>query len=98
MLYQSLSPAQRGVHARREKAISYQLWTGADIGACFQYGAVRVSVPPGVKLMWPMKRHNPYRKDGSSSLVDARLVLCLPFSSAIAKQEIELEITNPAKP
>ena len=74
------------------------VWTGADIGAWFQYGAVRVSVPPGAKLMWPMKRHNPYKKDGSSSLADARLVLCLPFSSATPKQEVGLEITSPAKP
>jgi len=74
------------------------VWTEADIGAWFQYGAVRVSVPPGVKLMWPMKRHNPYKKDGSSSLIDARLVLCLPFSSATPKQEVGLEIANSAKP
>ena len=74
------------------------VWTGADIGAWFQYGAVRVSVPPDGKLMWPIKRHNPYKKDGSSSLADARLVLCLPFSSATPKQEVALEITSPAKP
>jgi hypothetical protein len=74
------------------------VWTGADLGAWFQYGAVRVSVPPGAKLLWPMKRHNPYKKDGSSTLAEARLVLCLPFSTAVPKQEVGLEVMPPAKP
>lgn len=73
-------------------------WSAADIGAWFQYGDVRVSVPAGARLAWPLKRHNPYKKDGSSSLTDARLVLCLPFSSTIRKREVTLEITSPTKP
>ncbi len=69
-------------------------WSRSDIGAWFQYGNVRVGVPAGSKLLWPMKRHNPYKKDGSSSLADARLVLCLPFSSSASKQEVTVEVTE----
>jgi hypothetical protein len=67
-------------------------WSAADMGGWFQYGNVRVSVPTGAKLLWPVKRHNPYKKDGSSRLEDARLVLCLPISSAASKQEITLQV------
>ncbi len=69
-------------------------WSAADMGAWFDLGPVRVTVPPGTKLVWPKKRHNPYKKDGSSTLREARLVLCLPFSSTVTKQEVTLEITR----
>ena len=68
-------------------------WTAADIGAWFEHDGVRVSVPPGARLAWPKKRHNPYTKDGHSELRDARLVLCLPFA-ATQKHEVTLEITK----
>ena len=71
-------------------------WSGTDLGAWFQYGKVRASVPPGARLLWPTKRHNPYKKDGSSTLEDARLVLCLPLSSSVPRQEVTLEISEPA--
>jgi hypothetical protein len=66
-------------------------WTAGDIGAWFTYAGVRVSVPPGARLLWPKKPHNPYRKDGRSTLEEARLVLCLPFSANATKHEIALE-------
>ena len=72
-------------------------WPSADIGAWFQYGNVRVSAPAGSRLVWPMKRHNPYKKDGSSSLEDARLVLCLPFSSSVSKMGVTLQVRETAK-
>ena len=68
--------------------------SAADIGAWFELGVVRVTVPPGAKLVWPKKRHNPYKKDGSSTLREARLVMCLPFSSAVARQEVTVEVTR----
>jgi hypothetical protein len=79
----------------REKQIA---WAGSALGEWFQYGNVRVSVPTGSRLMWPVKRHNPYKKDGSSTLTDARLALCLPFSRTTLKQEVAIEITGPSRP
>jgi len=67
-------------------------WTSADLGERFDYGAVRVSVPPGARLAWPKKCHNPYKKDGGSTLEEARLVLCLPFGSSSSRREITLEV------
>jgi hypothetical protein len=72
-------------------------WSGTNLGAWFQYGKVRVSAPAGARLLWPARPHNPYRKDGSSKLDEARLVLCLPFSSAEPKREVTLEVTEPAR-
>ncbi len=66
-------------------------WTTNDIGAWFTYRGIRVSVPTGARLLWPKKPHNPYRKDGRSTLEEARLVLCLPFSTNVTKHEVALE-------
>jgi hypothetical protein len=69
-------------------------WSAADLGAWFEHGGVRVSVPPGAQLAWPKKRHSPYTKDGHSELRDARLVLCLPFAAGMSKREVVLEIAK----
>jgi len=94
-----LPPAKARIYTAAGKTAvlgeSAMAWSRSDIGAWFQYGNVRVRVPAGSKLLWPMKRHNPYKKDGSSSLADARLVLCLPFSSSASKREVTVEVTEP---
>lgn len=69
-------------------------WTAADLGGWFDYGAVRIRIPPGARLVWPKKSHNPYRKDGRSTIEEARLVLCLSFSSTTPKHEVALEVTK----
>ena len=73
-------------------------WSASEMGNRFDYVGFRLSVPPGARLMWPEKRHNPYKKDGSSSLEDARLVLCLPFSPAVTKHEIVLKAIETVTP
>ncbi len=72
-----------------------QTWSASALGAWFEFDHVRVSVPRGARLVWPARRHNPYKKDGSSTLADARLVLCLPFSNSVSHREITLEVTSP---
>ena len=69
-------------------------WTTADLGGWFDYGAVRVHVPPGARLAWPKKSHNPYKKDGRSTLEEARLVLCLPFTNSTLKHEVAVNVTK----
>ena len=51
---------------------------GADAGWVEPAGA-RVSLPAGTRLLWPKLAHDPYRKDGRSSLAQARLVIEMPF-------------------
>lgn len=72
-------------------------WKSTDIGDWIECSSVRFSAPTGAKLQWPAKQHNPYKKDGSSKLEDARLVLTVPFSKEITKQEIEVTVMKPAK-
>ena len=69
-------------------------WPATAIGDWVEHYGWKASVPAGSRLVWPKKSHNPYKKDGSSSLKKARMVLCLPFSAAVSKHEVALEITK----
>jgi len=53
--------------------------TSDETGDHFLFGELKVTVPQGATLRWPARQHNPYTKDGHSSLAAAKLVLCLPF-------------------
>jgi hypothetical protein len=55
--------------------------TSEEAGGAFVWRGVRATVPPGSHLLWPARQHNPYTRDGHSPLKNAKLVLCLPFSS-----------------
>lgn len=54
--------------------------TSEMVGAYFDFGGLRVTMPKGASLTWPARQHNPYTKDGHSSLSNAKLVLVLPFT------------------
>jgi hypothetical protein len=69
--------------------------TAEQIGGHIVYKRLRVSMPPGTTLQWPARQHNPYKKDGSSELEAAKLVLVLPFGETGA-YEVQLQ-TEPTK-
>lgn len=50
-----------------------------EVGGSFIHGDLKVTVPDGVWLRWPAMAHNPYKRDGSSGLNAARIVLVMPF-------------------
>ncbi len=50
-----------------------------QVGGAFTYADVTVTVQPPAGLRWPARQHNPYTRDGSSSLGAAKLVLVMPF-------------------
>ena len=68
-------------------AIATSTWSGAA-------SAAGPTARPGVKLV--KVSHDPYKKDGRSTLGEARLVLCLPFSPDAPRHEVSLEVTTPA--
>ncbi len=70
------------------------LLAAAQIGDWFEYGGLRVSVPAGASLRWPARQHDPYRKDGRSSLTAAKLVLAMPFAES-GRHEIVLQQAPP---
>ena len=58
------------------------LLTAAQTGDHILFGGLKVSVPAGAALRWPARQHDPYTKDGHSSLQNAKLVLALPFAES----------------
>jgi hypothetical protein len=61
-----------------------------QIGAWFDYAGLRVLPPKGTALRWPVRQHDPYKKDGSSPLSAAKLVLVMPFTG-VSRYEITLQ-------
>ncbi|HPO12026.1 MAG TPA: hypothetical protein PLI09_01170 [Candidatus Hydrogenedentes bacterium] len=51
------------------------------LGNFIIYDDLKITIPPTARLRWPARQHNPYKKDGSSSLEAAKLVIVLPFDS-----------------
>jgi hypothetical protein len=87
-----LTAAGASVHLDDEEVV-----LGSDrIGAWFDYGGLRVLVPVGVSLRWPVRQHDQYKKDGSSPLGTAKLVLVMPFAGTdtfeitLHKQPVEV--------
>ena len=65
---------------REVKLTRKKLLLSADeIGSSFVFAGLKVSVPPRASLRWPAWQFNPYRRDGSSSITAAKLVLVLPL-------------------
>lgn len=65
--------------------------TAKETGGHILYNRLRVTMPPGTTLRWPARQHNPYKKDGSSELDAAKLVLVLPFVET-GTYEVQLQI------
>ena len=77
----------------RLDATPFQL-TAAQAGAWFEHNGWRVELPTNSSLTWPVLPHNPYRKDGHAEPGEGRIVLRLPFSSAVATQHVQVAITE----
>jgi hypothetical protein len=57
-----------------------------------EHAGWRLSLPAGSRLLWPVLPHNPYRKGGEAMVDEARLVVVLPFSVAVERHELALEV------
>lgn len=66
-----------------------------NIGHCFTYAGLKVALPEGARVRWPARQHNPYTKDGASSLSAAKLVVALPFEEGVSEQTILLSPYSP---
>ncbi|MBU0715229.1 MAG: hypothetical protein KJ964_07730 [Verrucomicrobia bacterium] len=60
--------------------------TSEQTGAHITWAGLRVTIPDRAKILWPVWQHDPYRKDGRSSLHDAKLVIALPFGANVTEQ------------
>ena len=50
-----------------------------DFGGWLTYAGLRIELPAGAYLVWPVLPHDPYVKDGKADPDKARPVLCMPF-------------------
>lgn len=53
--------------------------SGADCDGWFAHRGWRLSLPAEAIIEWPVLPHNPYTKDGSAELDEARIVITLPL-------------------
>jgi hypothetical protein len=53
----------------------------AEVGDHVVYRGLRITVPQGSRLRWPVLPHDPYKRDGAASLHSGKLVLIMPFDT-----------------
>ena len=64
----------------------------ADIGGAVTWHGCRWDIPDTASLHWPAKRHNPYKRDGSSSLEDARIEIRVPLEPEAPEQTVTVRV------
>ena len=57
-----------------------------------EHNGWRFMLPKGSQVTWPVLPHNPYRKKGDATIDEARLVVTLPFSEAVNRYEIDINV------
>ncbi len=67
-------------------------FTAAETGEWFGFAGWRATVPAGGTVQWPVYGHDPYKKAGQGSFGYARIVLTLPFSKELRRQEVIIEV------
>lgn len=75
-------------------ALGSDAWrlSATEAGAWFGHNGWRITVPAGASLAWPVLPHNPYTKDGHAEPAEGRIVLTLPFSKDVLRQEVVVEV------
>jgi hypothetical protein len=68
--------------------------TSDEAGGWIAHGGWKLSLPEGSSVTWPVLPHNPYRKDGSATPAEGRIVVSIPFSQNVAEHVITLSITD----
>ncbi|MCX6624355.1 MAG: hypothetical protein NTY38_25500 [Acidobacteria bacterium] len=72
------------------------MWFGpGETGEWFEHHGWRISIPPGATVSWPVVPHNPYRKDGFAGMEEGLLVVVLPFTDQIHRQELTVDLIGP---
>lgn len=67
-------------------------------GAWLEWDGLRADIPPEAHLLWPARQHNPYTRDGSAPLANAKLVMVLPFTDRVRHYQIDLRRVVSALP
>lgn len=51
----------------------------ADVAGQVVYYGLKLTVPAGSRLLWPLLPHDPYKRDGAAALSSGKIVLAMPF-------------------
>lgn len=70
---------------------SFTLGPG-ESGDWFAHHGWRVHLPAQAIVQWPVLPHNQYVKDGHAEPKDGRIVVTLPFTKDLLRQEITVEV------
>jgi hypothetical protein len=62
-----------------------------EAGDWIEHRGWHVSLPAEASLQWPVFPHNPYTKDGRAELLDARIIMTLPFDKDHLRYEIAVQ-------
>lgn len=60
-----------------EDEVVWETAAGSDEAGWLRHGGWRLTLPAGSRVTWPVLPHNPYRKDGSATIEEARVVVSL---------------------
>jgi hypothetical protein len=60
----------------------------------FEHHSWRIELPAGATVTWPVAPHNPYTKDGSSTIEEARLIVTLPLGTSPAQAQLRIQPTE----
>jgi hypothetical protein len=57
-------------------------WKSGTAGQWLELRGVRVGLPASAAVRWPLLAHDPYKKDGSATLDEGRMVVDIPASQS----------------
>ena len=63
-----------------------------DAGDFFEHHGWRIGLPPGSTLTWPVLPHDQYKKDGSATPDEGRIVVTLPLDAERKYVEVSVKI------
>jgi hypothetical protein len=68
-----------------------------EAGEWFAHRGFRIGIPKDATINWPALPHNPYVKDGKAEMREGRIIVTLPFSAEVTRQEITVELDEGTK-
>jgi hypothetical protein len=72
--------------------------TSRDCGGWFGHHGWRLTLPDNAVVSWPVYPHNPYAKDGSAELADARIVVTIELGTQPRSEQLAINIASHPRP
>jgi hypothetical protein len=66
--------------------------TARECGGWFAHHGWRLMLPDNAVVQWPVRPHNPYTKDGSAPLDDARIIVTIELGTRPRREQLPISI------